>query len=260
MKAIVCENLKANNDAKECSIGLHSNSGNSETEVYISELQEFTEAVDDSISSLFKLSVILRNANPVDRFAKARPLGYMTQFDVDYVRQKFPEKAREPFAWLIERLGVANTRRREYIRYREEHRRKLASVQVNQVDKLEPATGNGQGNEDGPPTRPNPPARTLFPRVDSRSGDVSTAASTYVEREVYDIKDPDIEEHAIESRSVTSFATSEGFKEEGRLRIPQRPNIFTDREFECPFCFAMQIITTDLTWKYAFPVEKITLE
>src|SRR5271154_4185589 len=95
----------------------------------VSELRDLLNTVGTLKKELFKLSIVLRNPTPFDRYAKAKSIGtYDTQFDIDYVRNKSPYLLRLGAEWLIERLGKANTRRREFLKYCEKHREKLAYV------------------------------------------------------------------------------------------------------------------------------------
>ena len=62
------------------------------------------DAIANVITGLFQLSIVIRRATPRDRYAKAASVGtFIPDFDIDYVRHKFPllipfdqhEKAKE---------------------------------------------------------------------------------------------------------------------------------------------------------------------
>ncbi|KAL5116360.1 hypothetical protein ACEQ8H_005708 [Pleosporales sp. CAS-2024a] len=89
----------------------------------LSEAEELFESVKDSIASLFRLAVIIRNSSPRDRYTRA--LGghdpFMEHFDVLDVGEKFPKLQRESNKWLRDGLSKAVAQRRQYLRYAREH-------------------------------------------------------------------------------------------------------------------------------------------
>jgi hypothetical protein len=101
----------AETDADDC--GSDSDEG-------VSEIQEIFTSIADSISSLFRFSIIIRNNTNRDSYAKANVVAagssYDDKYDTNHVREKFPalEKGNE---WLITRLGKAITTKRQYLRY-----------------------------------------------------------------------------------------------------------------------------------------------
>jgi hypothetical protein len=194
-----------------------------------SELRELVKAVGNSITWLFKLSMILRNPTHVDRYAKAESIGtYDSEFDIDYVRNKLPYLQWARAEWLIERLGKANTRRREFLSYCEKHRIKLAYVDT-ALSKDVPDSSES--------------AFTIYPAPNSL-----TTASTFMERYAFQQTALEIEE--FETQSFTSYATSIGNDGEDKLSVPPQPIESLDgKPFECPFCFTIQIVKGERPWK-----------
>ncbi|KAK4892803.1 hypothetical protein LTR27_008717 [Elasticomyces elasticus] len=93
----------------------------------ISEAHELCLTVADSITSLMKVSVLIRKATPRDKYAKAAAKKAMPEWtlsDRSHVGDKFP-KAKDQ-RWLVERLGDAITARRQFLRYSQEHHERLA--------------------------------------------------------------------------------------------------------------------------------------
>ncbi|KAL9084847.1 MAG: hypothetical protein Q9159_005010 [Coniocarpon cinnabarinum] len=155
-------------------------------------LSDLLEAASITITNLFKTSVLIRNAPTRDPWKRilalpawdARPM-------VDNVVQRCPKLKHEP--WLAWRLGLANARRKQFFRYREEHAAKLA----NDVQ------------EHGPPaTETDPTTFYEGPQHDQ-------------ETRHHDIED--------DTTSVTSFATSVDFGNEETMTIPAAPDGHKER-------------------------------
>ncbi|XPS78886.1 hypothetical protein M3J09_010885 [Ascochyta lentis] len=73
-----------------------------------------------------QLSSTIRNPAPHDLFKRSGNIdtSYYEEFDIQHVKGKFPEAEQ----YLITRMGRAISRRRQYLRYREEHRARLAEA------------------------------------------------------------------------------------------------------------------------------------
>lgn len=98
----------------------------------VSEISELWLMVADIITSLLKVSVLVRQSSSRNRFdhavraaAKANASSMPMMWDVDHVRNKFPKL--EAKQWLIQRLGKMGTQRRTFLMYAEEHERRIAS-------------------------------------------------------------------------------------------------------------------------------------
>lgn len=190
--------------------------------------------------------MVLRRATPRDRYAKAASVGtFNPQFDIDYVWHKFPY-ARQLGDWLINRLGKANCRRREFFKYCKEHRQKLgtpASSKGGERKHLNKSRGPREGLS---VARFNSLAKTLVSSEPSTSNPTPTTASDYIE----DFTEPmQVEES--DERSVTSYATSIMVQEHDGLAFPPRPKeSASGRPFECPFCYEIQEIKSERAWRY----------
>jgi hypothetical protein len=217
-----------------------------------SELEELQRAIHDTITNLFKLSMMIRQPTPRGRYSASKSMApFDPMFDIAHVWHKFPHARQNP--WLVERLGRAITRRREYFRYRREHRRRLAGQShyasgtvPGDIGKLEPLK---EHNSKG--------TRTLEIEHKNEKENHSitlTKATTFVDtpREQGYVEEPD-------NGSVTSYATSTGDNSVHVLRVPDPPE-FSGREeqfeygmpFECPYCFTIQAVENWREWKYVF--------
>jgi len=198
----------------------------------MSELEELVKAAGDSITWLFKISIVLRNPAPFDRYQEAEFTGrYDPDFDIDYVRNTVPYLQRAGSEWLIERLGQANSRRRELFNYREKHRKRLGYVPPDQSVSPE--------DEDS----------SQAPRTINTAPSSSTTATTFNENLAF--RSLDFDEKDTETVSVTSYATSAVTDSEGKTRIPRQPaESRAAKPFECPFCYTIQVVEGEHSWRY----------
>lgn len=188
-----------------------------------SELSQILSSIVESINCLFRLSVSIHNPFPHDRLKKASSTdaSHFEPFDIDHVRTKFATASDA----ITERLGKANSRRRQYFKYRELHHEKLA---------------NGLDDSEGYIAESTvatslPPGLTL--------GDLATSELREVERE--------------SAMSDTSYATSGTHP--GQRKIPAFPVGAQDGPFECPFCFIMICAPSKRLWKSVQPTTERTI-
>jgi hypothetical protein len=199
-----------------------------------SEAHELSLSVADSITSLLKVSALLRKATTRDRFAKAvaaagdKPLPHL--FDLRHVQEKYPKAAGKP--WLLERLGRAITQRREYLRYIRSHRTKLAggvptAVQTSPHSKLALDTSLIPG----PGTASDRPTQTAT--------NASTVLADRISPQAF--AGPIIEDDDDAYSSATTQASfREGDDDNDKLHVPSLKTLAKDGEpFECPYCMAI---------------------
>ncbi|KAH6656494.1 hypothetical protein BKA67DRAFT_158152 [Truncatella angustata] len=90
-----------------------------------SELSQIYADITEVVDCLYRMSVSIQNPAPYNRFELADKIIDASVFeaaDTAHVQQKFPGISRE----VALRLGRANSRRRQYFRYRESHHEKLS--------------------------------------------------------------------------------------------------------------------------------------
>jgi len=95
------------------------------------ELSELNLSVGDIITSLLKVSMLVKKATTRDRYAKAasaKEAAFLTEFDIRHVADKYPKLRTQP--WLLERLGNAITQRRQFLRYCRNHKHRIAHVSI----------------------------------------------------------------------------------------------------------------------------------
>lgn len=110
--------------------GLQENEEHMEPE---SELSELWLMIDDAVDSLMRISVFIRTKanNNRNRFVRAALKSGKsgtalpdTSYDKAHVRQKYPKL--EQIEWLVDRLGAANTQRRQFLVYAQAHQSRIA--------------------------------------------------------------------------------------------------------------------------------------
>ena len=87
------------------------------------DLAQLLETFQTCVNGLFTMSLLVRKPVKHDflKMTPSREVAAFEPFDKEHVRNKFPQ-ASEP---IVERLGLAITRRRHYLRYRDRHQAKL---------------------------------------------------------------------------------------------------------------------------------------
>jgi hypothetical protein len=138
-----------------------------------------------------------------------------SDFDKSHIRDKFPLAENA----LCNRLGAANSHRREFFRYRQAHHDKIN--QEASVDHQETAT--------------------VISSLPSEMKDINT--SSEITEQLFKL---DINSDA--GISQTSYATSK--PDSIRLRVPPLPVEYSDgTPFECQFCRTIVSVTTRKAWK-----------
>lgn len=87
------------------------------------ELAQLVSNMAEINTCLMRLSMAIRTPAPHDQFMQSKGIrvSHFEVYDIEHVRGKFPNSPD----YLLARLGKAISRRRQYLRYREEHRQRL---------------------------------------------------------------------------------------------------------------------------------------
>ena len=197
--------------------------------------------VKEAIDCLLRLSVAIANPVPHERVrvlggGPLEDVSFREIYDIGYVKDKFPAASAE----LATFLGKALTRRRQFFKYREAHRARLASG----LDMDLETTGHGDTNRTE--VAPKTVASSLPEHLKTLKG--------------VDLFDQD--NRSDTGMSQTSYATSAGFLTWGHdsgqaqhikppppLRVPPRPDGPEHQLFECPFCYRIVFASTRAEWK-----------
>ncbi|OCL04529.1 hypothetical protein AOQ84DRAFT_300694, partial [Glonium stellatum] len=196
------------------------NSDHIEDSLSVTELSQILSDIIEVVNCLLRLSVAIRNPAPHDRFVKSASTdtSHYEPYDIQHACMKFPSADKK----LTALLGKANSRRRQYFKYREEHRYKLSQG----LD-----FGSGITGIAAPST-----TATSLPQYIKECTDTADDFGTL-----------DEDERSDTGFSPTSYATSAVASVE--IRVPPLPKQSRDGPFECPFCFMIISANTTPSWK-----------
>lgn len=217
-------NIKPNNEQVDCTV--------LENSLETSDLEQLLLAMKNTNLSLMKLSMIIRSSPGRDDYSKAASrYDFDNTYDIGHVREKHGS-AKGACDWLIERLGQAITRRRQYLKYREDHHEKLSRD-------WEDPSNNGSKKGIKP----------------EKSVTFTKATSFYEDKRVdgYDRSDP-----ADSLGSKTSYeATTSGEEISDELTVPPPPDTAFEgipfkygEPFRCPYCYTEQEVKNKTDWKF----------
>jgi hypothetical protein len=204
-----------------------------ENSLETSELEQLFLAIKNSNASLMKLSMIIRNSPTRDDYLKAASrYNFDSKYDIGHVKEKHGS-ANGRSDWLLERLGKAITRRRQYLKYREEHHGKLSQ------DWKDFSDNNG-------PKQDEKPEKSIS----------LTKATSFIEKKL--VGNHDSSDLADSLGSKTSYeATNIGEDTSDELAVPQRPKMAFEgipfeygEPFRCPFCYTEQEVKNRIEWKF----------
>jgi hypothetical protein len=228
-----------------------------------SELEDTLYDITHVITCLYEFSITIRNPAPRDRLEKCSSIdvSHFEPFDIQHVSHKFPSAEM----YLVERLGKANTRRRQLLRYHEKHHHKIAHQPVNNAipTSLPALLGDKKKNyqEDVAQGVENATAEALVqlkgPGTVTTARKTQTTVSTYVPRE----QDTQLDACSDTDHSETSYASSAN-PAGGRhlIQVPPPPdqdNAFDRKPFECPYCYAIISVSGAKSWMYVCALSTI---
>lgn len=211
----------------------------------VSELDELLKSCTDTVTGLFRSSVLIRSATTRDRYAKATAAQgkpFDPHFDIGHVEHKFPRLNQAD--WLKKRLGIANTQRRQYLRYCREHRQRM-TTEKSSIDVDE-------GAQDIRMTTMKDHQKSIGKTSKSYTSSKPPSALAVTNASTLDVGALHrLEEVSDEAQSQTSYATSLGVDENSDcLRVPTIPeNARSGLPFECPYCWTIQTFTNSRKWK-----------
>ncbi|RPA83855.1 hypothetical protein BJ508DRAFT_413188 [Ascobolus immersus RN42] len=202
----------------------------------ISELQESIRAIDMRLDSLFRSAMFVRKFSAAERREKAansktsRP--FDSQADIIHVLDRFEKIRRtQELHVFAMRLGKANARRRQYLKYRKDHESRSAQIQL-------PSAYAEQNKRELQVTVER--VEVLSKTSGSRS--FADTLPTLHESEATEFNMKKASE--IEAASVISMATT--VAETSDLEAPFPPPPTEGRPYKpfiCPYCRAVQEIT-----------------
>ena len=224
------------------------------SEYSAADMEQLFQGINKTITCLFKLSIALRSPAPHDRLVKSASIdvGHFEFFDIQHVMNKFPKADRT----LAERLGLAISKRRRQLIYRENHHYKLSGENNTRYPRRQTALGSLKPPQNANDA-PNPDVDSLkkpkdhhleltkAPSVEHTLSIIpSTKASTLLALDRLINLDSYSETGQTES---TFSATTAGGEE---VVLPPIPEVLRDgKEFECPYCYEICRIRSTSAWK-----------
>ncbi|ORY13202.1 hypothetical protein BCR34DRAFT_276309 [Clohesyomyces aquaticus] len=192
------------------------------------ELKQLLSNTAEITTCLMRLSMAIRNPAPHDQFKESGLVdtSHFEAFDIDHVRGKFP-KAEE---WFTVRLGKAISRRRQYLQYRDGHRKRL---------------GQGLETIETAPSSDEAATTTISQdKIESTVASSIPLALKATESRIGLAEDECYEDIL----SQTSYASTSDNSE--RLRPPPVPKQARDgNPFECPVCFRIIAVRQVAAWQ-----------
>lgn len=215
------------------------------------ELQQLMHGIGKITANLFKLSTMIRKGNVShDRLLKSSKIdvSYYESYDIQHAKNWFPSANER----LTDRMGKAISRRRQYLKYREQHHEKLAVPFTDSTTSDLPAEDREQvPNFESVPRSKTPTGQQSTGCATSTRNQASviqsTNASTLMPSKVPEPVNLDVDVYS-EADTQTSHATS--VAGEDKLRVPPPPESSRDgRDFECPYCYTICRLNGKEEWQ-----------
>ena len=210
-------------------------------------VEELCLSVSDSITSLMKVSALLRKATNRDRYAQALaskhdalPLEY-AGFDRRHVAEKFPKVQQQQ--WLYDRLANAITVRRRFLRYAQRHQKRIAHEPVDVTA--------GQPGELAFRLAPSQTPKSSSAPKTATATALSTAASTLQVQKLAGLDLNRLDDDDDDNISqATSFVSEAGPDDEYMSKVIELDKLTKHREpFECPYCHGMVQFRNQRAWR-----------
>lgn len=151
-------------------------------------------------------------------------MSFYEPFDIEHVSNKY--RIDEEYRYLIERLGKANTKRRQLLKYHNDHREKIVGRRVIANDGLDSGAARVEDTELG---------EDYY--YSEAPTDMRTTVSTVYEGDFVDVEPVNLDSRSEAGFSMTSYATTAIGN--GDLRVPPRSPGFENGPFQCQFCFVI---------------------
>lgn len=211
-------------------------------------IKDVLSSIYEQIRSLYKVSALLRRPVVRDKYirslSKDQAISCYLQWDEAHIRNKFPN-ANE---LLIHRLALANTRRRQQLRYWENHHSQDKEISLNlpiSQDK-NPALNLGTSSassgvqEDGQ-TKVTSTHSFSQPSKTTKQSFSTVAQSALADHETFSGRARTVYEPSVQGHNRV-------------LRVPDHPKVpFGVTTFECPYCRSklnVQAMKQRQLWKY----------
>ena len=167
------------------------------------------------IQSLYKISVSLRRPAVHDKYIRSVSKDANTSYFIPWDHSHVESKFRNASEVLVRRLALANTRRRQQLKYWEKHPQDAAEELLSEAALLNSAI---------PPTESNPTQSLGIPSRATKQSFSTVAQSVINDHETFSGRPKTLYEPSLQGAG-------------GYLRVPDRPAVpFGRTSFECPYC------------------------
>lgn len=222
--------------------------------------KQLLEATELAIKCLYILP--LRKPAPLDRlkdrFVANREPSPFAEYDLRYVRDKFP--GLEPLAQ--QSLARMITRRRQLLVYRRQHSERLAA-RGDESDTGDPRGDDSEARDEGDDDKYHgaPDAKVPHEPRTGPATQYTKATTVLIDPEVPFILGENVAQlisstaAVVEDDTRTSVAGSRATREI-RLEVPPRPKQSDGKPailFKCNYCFIPIQIGNDRSWRYVWP-------
>jgi hypothetical protein len=203
-------------------------------------------SLDDALRRLFHLSSLITKSSTRDKFARAEVtcrLQAFEPFDIRHVHEKFVCSGGRVDTVLMERLGKANTRRRQFIAYSRKHADELGHfAQVEDISLDPDLTEKSQHTSSEVRSNGHFPNKSEKSKKSEAPTKASTIGPVNINAFDYGLDD---------ARSCTTVATSivDGKAFSG-LKVPELTQYAKRGEhFRCVLCQANQCFNGQSAWR-----------
>ncbi|KAK3303684.1 uncharacterized protein B0T15DRAFT_421124 [Chaetomium strumarium] len=179
---------------------------------------EVLEQVEDLLNDLM---------DALSDFVGSNGYGFMDQFDINHVLERYPKLGKPESRWLCERLGRAITKRRQFLRYARRHKSRVAGDQEwtesrEEEEMMESIIAHNA---------------FVVAQDTTNKSTYSTAAVT-----------------AFDEDKVSYVSVSSSFhmapNGDATLHLPSLAKVSKGEAiFECPFCFGIQSASNEWAWR-----------
>jgi hypothetical protein len=223
----------------------------------VTELEECLLDINHLVTCLYKFLIAIQNPAPLDRLRESSTIdvSHFEKSDIEHVTNKFPEAEK----FIQERLGKANTKRRQLLRYYAMRHEKIvgrhklfrpegkpASLGSRHPDLLDGEGLAGTvGPEDGENRSESADDHDHTFILGMSSGTITTTDQSSIS--AYISRDPNTRSEA--GCSKTSYPPSVSIPRS--IRVPPPPNKETALNgvpFLCPYCFQIVELVNQYSW------------
>ena len=210
-----------------------------------SEFEYLISDIAHIITCLYKFSIAIRNPAPKDHLHKTAPIdiSYFEALDIQQVDKVFcpvdPQNNFRVAKYLSERLGKANTRRRQLLRsYKARHKEAIAMDES--LNDLKPVTSTMEGGSTRAPAKIlDLKSAAVYHAMESQTAVPTTKTELSQAGEVEQDED---------QFSQTSDGTSTNHTM--RIHFPSPPTGNGGGPFKCPYCCNIIRVESHQDWKY----------